>query len=408
MQFRRHNAIVPQEFIRQFYFKNPFPRNWRALLPGRLGKSLRRIADTIRRRRQSSFCLFCRSGRKKHTHYQIRCNVPEDLKPVFVVERGGKIFFDGQRKERTQHGVSLGKEPALHTRNDSFIHYLGKNKALNEKMRSKGTIRKAYWPTLLFGWQAGLSKYTIRALLGVTSELTRDGGKQHVLSNAMVPLIRSRNGLCPELDSNEDYIVFGGNRKVAKGQGYALFGRTDEGWVKRLGLGDAYEVPKSRKSFRMFVAKFVFETLFGKLIPSEFQLTVAAYHSGKNEWKGLDELRRACRNEVGFDWIDKATIRIYAPCNWSDQWRAYLSQQLGYSWIPADSSECFPTHRPNSVAKELLSYLQVQGITREQLSDQLTELAGQSISPKKIQRYVNGQTQTPEFERLLSNYLRSR
>lgn len=405
MQFLSRKPTVPQEFIRQFYFTNPFQKNWRSRLPKKISRKNWRTLDTFREPRQFPNCLHCSLGFKAHTHIQVNPQLTRDLEPFFVVKRDGKLFFDDQRKDKNELGIYVGKEPALHTRPDSFLHFRGRNKERNSRMRSKGIIRKAYWPTLLFGWQAGLDKFAIRALLGITNELTRVDGSQLVFSNTTVPLVRTRKGSCPELEANSDYIVFGGNREVAKGQGYALFGRTNEGWIKRLGLGDAYKV--QRKSWRMYVAKFVFDSLLTRMIPQEFQLTVAGYHSGKNEWKGLDELRRASRSETGFDWIDKATIRFYAPADWNIRWRAYLSQRLGYSWIPGSSSECHSTLNSKFITPaELSTYIKSQGITQKELADRLTRLARQKVSTKKIQRFMAGTTQTPEFGKLLTDLIR--
>ena len=408
LQLRSGYAVptVPAEFVRQFFFSFPFEKNWRSRFLNKIGRMTWRAIDSHRSRQSFSECLFCNNGYPSHTHLRFTPCLHTDLQPFFVVRRKGKLFFDDQRKEKFNFGVSLGKEAPLYTRKDSFIYFRGRNTERYTDLKRQGVLRKAYWPILLFGWKAGLEKYAIRALFGITNEITHINGKHLVVTRENAPTVKAKTGLCPELELAKEYVVFGGNRKVAKGQGYALFGRTEKGWAYRLGLGDVYKV--ERKAWRMKAARFVFDVLLGKLIPPEMGLTVVSYHSGRNEWKGLRDLQAACRHHAGFDWIDGATIRIYAPVDWRTQWRAYLSRKLGYSWIPSSSSECTSAFNPGlNMEAKLLDYIRSRQLTRVALSEELSEAAGYKISVKKIQRYLTQKTKTHEFTQLLTEFLQS-
>jgi len=404
MTFRRRVSIVPQEFVRQFYFNNPIGKNWRSRLLAKAASNWKQL-DHPGLRKRFTDCMFCLSGGRRHTHMRIVCRYPPKLQHFFVIQRNGELVCHDQWKREAGDDYSLRDHPP-HKSAESFLHFGGPNSEKYKGLIARRVIRKAYWPMLLLGWQAGLCKFAIRALLGVTGELTRADGKQLVISNIDVPTIRNQKGRCPVLEANLDYVIFGGNRRKAIGQGYQLFGRTNQGWVKRLGLEQAYK--SDRKAWRMYVARFVFRVLFSKLIPDQLGLTVAAYHAGKNEWKGLADLRRATRSESGLTWIEQATIRIYAPANWSFLWRSYLSQQLGYSWIPENSSQLASSLNNNFITpKETLAFLEKSELTREQFANELTRFAGETISTKKIQRYIAGTTSTPEFQKLLTDYVRS-
>ena len=284
-----------------------------------------------------------------------------------------------------------------------------KKKQFTRRLK-EGKFRLLYLPTLLLGTVAKLFRYEIRALLGITNELSGTKLDPLIISNAIVQNNKNtsaRGGmLCPLLNPNSDYVVFGGNRR--KSSGYRLFGATDRGWVHRLGLRDAYQVKgRSQKSFRMAVAKFMFETLFAGL-PRELQITVAAYNAGENQWKGLDDLQLACRSEAGFNWIDKATIRFFAPVDWCYQWRSYLSKTLGYSWIPATSSERAPSPKIDFVTpSDVRSFVQSKGWNRDELASELSSVAGCSISKKTIQRHLSGESQTDSFWLAATRLVRS-
>ena len=409
MQFRRTNALLPPEFVRQFFLPSPRQANWRAKLAKEIPADWQAL-DTYRNPKVfEKRCTFCRAGYERHTHFNFHPRVSEDLKKFLTCRnsRGEKVFV---RKELLQ---SADEVRAIVRRRDSFLCFNQQNQKHYRKLINAGSIRKVYLPTLLLGGVAGLSRQEIRALLGVTSELTRGDGQPLRIINAAVPDVRrstsSKTAYCPLLDKDEAYVVFGGNRRNGKGMGYDLFGRTGKGWVRRLGRADAYkDGDKNKKAFRMSVAQFIFGDVFKGMLTEELELVVAAYHPAKNEWKGLADLQRACRSEHGFDWINQSTIRFFAPYDWCYRWRAFLSRRLGYKWIPATSSEqASSTNFKLATPSDVTRFISDRGWNRDQLARELSKLAGHLISKKKIQRHLSGESQTSEFWRLATELIKS-
>lgn len=409
MQFKYRTQQVPQEFVRQFYYKQPLEQNWRARLPQKINSSDWRAVDDFRSPRIYDKCIFCSSGYESHTHFQIASVIPKALLQLFAVRlQNGKLSCAAEIRQQQQRNDAVAP-PVVHKHKDSFLYLSGSHQELYKKLKKEGVIRKAYWPTLLLGRAAGLSADAIRALFGITNELTRSKRRSLIVSDRSVPLVRKLKGICPILDTGTDYVIFGGNRRNGVGQGYTLFGRTGNGWNDRLLLpGKALQKNEAPLNQRQkTVAEFVFGKLFAELIPPEFGLKVAAYHSGKREWKGLADLQRACRSKPGLNWIDKSTIRIFAPVDWTYRWRDYLSKTLGYSWIPSTSTELAPQSHAEliSTPEQLSNYILETGCNRDELADELSLLAGYSISKKKIQRHLSGETQTPKFDSLISEFL---
>lgn len=409
MQFKKPRVVVPQEFIRQFYFPAHRQRNWRKRLLQKTPMNWHEI-DSYSDRKAFDSCAFCHAGLKRHTHFELNIGSTQAMKEFLAVTRsdGTEVFADQVAEE---YG-GLGKAESSFIRHKkSAFSFKGTKRKQFIKCLEQGKFRLLYLPPLLLGTVAGLFRHEIRALLGITNELSGSKREPRIISNAIVRNNRrtTRDGgmFCPLLDPGKDYVAFGGNRR--NGAGYRLFGDTNQGWIHRLGFWDAYRIKGRRqKSFRMKVAKFIFGSLFADL-PQELHITVAAYHAGENQWKGLSDLQLACRSEAGFSWIDKSTIRFFAPADWCFQWRSYLSNQLGYSWIPATSSECAPASDPNFVTPaELRSFAEFQGWNRDELASELSRVAGNSISKKTIQRHLSGEHQSPKFWRAATELLRSR
>ena len=410
MQFKKPKVILPQEFVRQLYFPAPIQQNWRPRLEEKIPKHWTPL-DNYKTRKNFDSCAFCHNGISPHTHFEIQIGATKSLqKFLAILDNDGKEIFADQRAP-----VYEGLDKAILSfvrRKGSFFSFRGERKKLFTEYCKQGKFRLVYLPTLLLGSVAGLHRHEIRALLGITNELSGTKEEPLTISKASVPDIRSskksRKMFCPLLDPTQDYVVFGGNRRNGFGTGYKLFGRTDQGLVRRMGFWDSYKIVGYRqKPFRMSVARFIFESLV-PMLPGELQLTVAAFHPGRNEWKGLYELQQACRSEAGFNWINQSTIRFFAPTDWCYQWRSYLSKQLGYNWIPATSSECTQASNPNFVtSSELLMLAKSQGWNRGELAHHLSRIAGHEISKKKIQRHLSGESKTPEFWRLATELVRS-
>ena len=401
MQFKQPCPVVPQEYVRQFFAKYQVQQNWRSRLPGKIGRNWK-ILDSYRAKKTYSNCTFCSQGFPPHTHFSFSAETPNSLLPLLTIkDLDGKPFFTTQSKA----GGSLESVGRSYLeQKGSFLCFSSENRKLVNQLRKSGKIRKAYWPMLLLGWEAGLTRQQIRALLGITWEQTRNSDKQTlIISEGIVPIIGKTQGRCPLLEKSQDYVVFGGNRKDHRGEGYSLYGRTQQGWMKRFGFTEAYD--RKGDCWRQDT-KSILDVL--STLPAELGLIVGAYKKSENKWKGLGDLIKMYRSEAGFRWIENSTIRFYAPTDWCDQWRDYLSKQLGYTRIPCCSAECSSHARHDAVSQEeLRSFIASEGLSLTQLAQQLTSVGGE-VSYKKIQRYMAGTTQTSELRKLLSDFVRSR
>lgn len=412
-QFKFLKAHVPLEFVRQFFLSPPFGRNWCRDLSLKLlsGNARFKINQT-----SSGTCVFCAEGFRKHSHCQYDQRNHGDFQDLIAVEKGGELYAAPAPMRFSNKPVKQTPRVAVKEMHlNDLLQQPGAYRAFNDPRFSNkqkpyfknGKIRLVYWPMLLLGRVAGLADDEIRAVHGITNELTRDRSVQGrsqpqlVIRDAKVGVGRINIAkTCPLLDPSSEHAIFGGNGRYS-GLGYRPIGRTNKGWLSRLVKpphGDT-------KRERMAQLKYLFADLLPRL-NDRLGIIAVAHHSGENEWRGLDALGQLSCTESGFDWLQTVSLRFYAPVDWTDRWRKYLCDQLGYATIPKSSSEVIRAKSlPQNRLDRLVGFLKSNQLSQAQFARDLGNHFGTKISTKRVQRHLSSERDTKDFWGLVSIYL---
>ena len=325
-------------------------------------------------------CPLHASG-SKHEHYLFRPK--EDLlgpMTSLATETGDRAFeFDFDKKVEGESTTVL----------DSLVR--------------SNQAQWGYLPVQLFGQAAGLSPRQIRLIQGLMRERTRtkSTNRQNAAKPSLVTIRNARvkavlqNGdvTCPFLSRDEKYIVFGGNFKSRRGQGYQLVGRFDDdilrqgGWLRRLG----YEVTSQMAQMdQERVWRWIGTMLadLAELSPS-LGLVVGAIDK-VGQWRSLDELRVMVGEARHRQWLKNCSLRIFAPADHLVQWRRWFAERLGFSFIPGgdwslpEGVALAETNRPT--AETIRARMKANRIKAKRLAEFLGWL------PSRVSRQLSGQT----------------
>ncbi|WP_145254034.1 helix-turn-helix domain-containing protein [Planctomycetes bacterium Pan216] len=395
-RLQRSDAHVPDVWIRQCVWGGNWPKNWRA----RLYRQFRKAPPTAR---------------------PMRCTLGRDLCPLSGTSVLHQHFDDiginkwgvleGFRAPLDEVSLTLGSDDdfdeedleGLCDMDDElpsrrFLWRDRKNAEIYQQSRKDQLIVVAYCPALLFGGSKHIawSEAQQRLLQGIVYELTRPSSREsreHVITDALVNEAGARDDLvrCPLLDRQQRYVVFGGNGS-RPGRGYQIVGRTSKGWLHRAGV--RHSIPKGSPT-RFDAIKNFLDDL--DVLSTDLDLTVVGYHSTRNEWKDLPELRSCLRRGFGRDWLDECVIRIYAPEDWRLRWRYFFSKRLGFRWIPESASDKGPFMKAEQEttadigAADVKQWLREIGWTQKDLADAI------GCSLKRVVRHLSGERTTTGF-----------
>lgn len=375
-RLQRSNVLIPDIWLRQWRWGGHWPKNWRQALKKKLGVS--RWMD--------------------ENHSVSVCTKSRCLLHGF--ESGHRhVSFDREWKWGLLEAFA---QPAA-AEGHRIFHLNDTQKCWSQEksiLRKQARLIRAYWPGLIFGssprvgWNPGQQ----RLLQGIVYELTRPIGQkygQQAITKGKV--VTAGNGkhsvLCPLLDKNKKYVVFGGNGR-RHGRGYQLVGRTSKGWLHRAGFPEA---PKRGSSVRFKAVAMLLANL--EVLARDLELVVAGYHAKRREWKGIADLQDCLRTGNGQDWLEECSVRIYAPHNWQLLWRYFFSKRMCFRWIPGaiDDNGPFdevpgeePTH-PSLTRQAVAQWLESKGWTQSDLAAIL------GCSRRRISRHLTGARWTATF-----------
>lgn len=285
-----------------------------------------------------------------------------------------------------------------------------------DSAKQSGKVYLAYYPILVFGRskRIGLSMSQVRMMMGITRELTRVGmraavdkaspgklrfsraessrrDKAEVIRDARVAPSGSASHkvVCPFLDNNGDYVVFGGNLRNHRGCGYRLFHDVDNCWLEKAGYRQSDFVHSRWPYLR---------TLFADLrrLAEMFDLVVVGRHLKTGVWKSLDGMTDCLKSGAGQDWLSECKVRIFAPADYLIRWRYSLSKQLGFRWIPGGEErpfvECVPKSAPSiQCGDSLRAWMRDRGWTASRLADEL------GYRRETVSRHLSGRRNSPVF-----------
>lgn len=381
----RTDVRIPDVLLRDIYWGSHPPQAWR--------RALRSLHD------QYAFKKYCRDGcpltdtNIRHRHLVRPPGVEIDCLESFI----------GPTEDPDGHSNIAHR----------CYSRLGPNELA--ALQKRGKLYYFYLPAFLFARSKalGLTPQQSRCLLGITGELTRvapkydgekgEGGKRFVRRHSprvdrakvivggyvLTSGKDSHRILCPMLDREKQYVVFGGNLGNRRGRGYSILRVHKYSWQQLVGfVGKEFEsAPYDRiKSF--------FNDL--EVLSDLFNLIPVGRHHVRGEWKSLSAMRDCLATGVGRDWLDEATLRIFAPEDYLTRWRYTIAKRLGFSWIPG--AECpFASQgerRDESVVDDVVSlrrYLKQMGWTQSDLASKL------EICRETVSRHLSGHRNSPEF-----------
>ena len=260
-------------------------------------------------------------------------------------------------------------------------------------------IFAAYLPALLFGAspRVGLSDSQRLLIVGLVAELTRVAktrtktstrpDKAAIVTGTQVPGESSRIVKCPLLDAGRRYVAFCGNGRRA-GQGYKIRGRTLRGWLNRCGYSTHQIYTDPAAAINHFLHDLT-------ELAGPFQLTIAAYHPQRREWRSLDDLIAAMLSTDGSLWLDNCLLRVYAPENYLELWRQHFARCLGFSEIPGGNAmptasggdfETQATSGPGPMRSpsDVRAWLRRKGMNQKQLAREL------GLSAARVSQQLSG------------------
>jgi hypothetical protein len=204
--------------------------------------------------------------------------------------------------------------------------------------------------------------------------------------------------VCPLLDKEQRYVVFGGNGHKKGREHYHRQAYRLATWMVRAGYAtddpDAYW-----DEARRFLTDL--QTLSGP-----FGLVAGGCHPDKREWQPLERLNELTRTLAGRQWLQKCRLLVYGPENYQVAWRQELARQLGFRFIPGGADEGdMPVGKqvetPTAITSplELDAWMRGRGMTDRELAQRL------GVSQPLVSDYHSGRRPwSARFEERLAAY----
>jgi len=267
----------------------------------------------------------------------------------------------------------------------------------------------AYLPIQIFGQACGLSVRQIRLVQGLMREKTRARGRRDFESirQGSVPAMRGHGRtICPLLNPKTTYVSFGGNLREHHGRGYQIVGTLKDdlnihgGWLRRFGYPVTNQMSDDQIVSWTSIMFLDLAELSGKL-----GLVVACL--GKDgSWRTIDEIHVMIRSGRRRAWLSQSSLRVFAPKDHLIQWRMWIAEQLGFSFIPGgewsqpegvfENSSNNQSMSPEAIKSEMSRHR----ITQKRLAAEL------GWSESRVSRQLSGVLQITE--ELIQGFVRLR
>jgi hypothetical protein len=219
-----------------------------------------------------------------------------------------------------------------------------------------------YLPAWVFGPRT-LPPGPCRILQAATRELTRERGRKAQRPDH-AELI-SGTGY-PFLDDNTVYVGFNGNGSRKKpqfhGRGYSL-----KTWMKRAG----YPHDHAAHSFRASAKEFFTDL---KYLGESLGVVAAVRVPDRDDWltavEAMDEVEVIAPSKLA----RKCLIKLFAPADYPDRWRAYFASELGLGVIPkGEPGEFVPAPAGASIttSEQLARWMKAAGLSDAELAEEL-------------------------------------
>jgi len=390
-------ALVPDVIVREAYWGAHAPAAWRRDLK-------KKCKQCIWKKKCGKRCLL-NAKAVRHQHIVRRSEWRN-----FELEH-----FTLNALEADPNSTSRPKKPKKHRQ---YFYDSKAPTAISRRteLRDSGRVFNFYWPILVFGCspRLGLKPSQVRAMVGITRELTRVGAvpvfdevnngklkfkkassprsdRAEIISARKVAISNCDHKIvCPLLEDGQRYVVFGGNLRKHRGCGYRIAHDNRNCWLTIAGYGED-ELNEGRwKCVRKLLSDF-------GALSAKFDLIVVGRHQKKGEWKSLSELQDCLLSGNGRDWLDECTLRIFAPADYLVRWRYFFSKQLGFSWIPGGEPCPFPEPSGRvdelklSSGSQLRAFLKEREWTTQALADRL------GCSRKTVSRHLSGERHSAGF-----------
>ena len=432
-QQQRTDAVVPDVVLRQCWWGDRPPKNWRRELTRWLG------FQTMESECEAFVCPnncpmhgsgirhqhFQRESEKDHGLLELFADEPQTAEPEEMDDRErndeeSAAFIEENEDwdEDWEDELEIEDWDAMETemeqafaaatipeqepkRNKHRRFHIFDDDETHAKLRNEakkiGRLLNVYWPVLILSDspRVGLTASQQRLFLGIVRELTYSSRSRRfdraiVIENGRVAAGRRGTAICPLLDERLRYVVFGGNgRPQYKGKGYRLL---DRGWMVRAGYEKEIEDDDPWRPIAEMFADL-------RDLSEHFQLTVVGRLSAQKKWINLDEMRGMLSTGFGREFLENCTIRMFAPDDYHLVWRTWFSKRLGFSWIPENADDGSVTEtggnteRPSAIqdAQGLREYLRDENLTQNELAKRL------GCSRERVSRNLNGRCNSQKF-----------
>jgi hypothetical protein len=219
-----------------------------------------------------------------------------------------------------------------------------------------------YLPAWVFGPRV-LPPGPCRILKAATRELTRERGRKARRPDHAELVPGTDN---PLLDSNKTYVGLNGNGRWKRaryhGRGYSLKTR-----MVRAG----YPYDPAAPSFRASAKEFFTDL---KYLAESLGVVAAVRLSGRDGWLSADDAIDEVEVVTPAKLARNCLIKLFAPADYADLWRAYFASKLGLSVIPrGEPGEIVPAPAGAAIttSEQLARWMNAAGLGDAELADEL-------------------------------------
>jgi hypothetical protein len=326
-----------------------WPKRWRRKLATKIGRVV--SGQSFQLVGRSTNCSpDCPLAGTRHRHLRFRL-VNESTLDLFLpfateVSESGEYTYDfaGRRSHHPKPEVAAAK-----------------TKDIRELVKD-GLWCAIYLPAWVFGPRV-LPPGPCRILQAATRELTRERGRKAQRSDHAELVPGTDN---PLLDYNTVYVGFNGNgsrkRPQYHGSGYSLKTR-----MERAG----YPYDPAAPSFRASAKEFFTDL---KYLTESLGVVAVVRVPGRDDFLTADEAIDEVEVVAPAKLARKCLIKLFAPANYPDLWRAYFASQLGLGVIPrGEPGEIVPAPAGAAIttSEQLARWLKAVGLSDAELAEEL-------------------------------------